>query len=98
MTCGRPGLGPVTIQLPTKMQALPSLAVRIGTRPATAKVSGNQVTVPLPRPRGITCTVIAPGTLTLKLAGVRNPANAGKYLVRAHLRRMTFTAQLAIHA
>jgi len=90
----------VTIQLPAKMKAMPSLGVRIGTTMAmaTAKVSGSQVTVQLPRPRGISCMSIAPGTLTLNLAGVRNPASSGMYLVHAHLRNMAFTAQLAIHA
>jgi hypothetical protein len=98
MTCGRPGAGPVTVQLPAKMQAMPTLAVRIGTAPTTAKVSGDQVTVQLPRPHGITCMSIGPGTLTLNLAGVRNPASAGTYFVRAHLRNMAFTAQLAVRA
>jgi hypothetical protein len=98
MTCGRPGAGAVTIQLPTKMHAMPSLTVRIGTKPATAKVTGNQVTVQLPRSHSVTCMVIAPGTLTLELAGVRNPASAGTYFVHAHLRNMAFTAQLAVRA
>jgi hypothetical protein len=98
MTCGKPGAGPVTIQLPAKMQAMRSLAVRIGTTPTTATVSGNQVTVQLPQPHGVTCMSIAPGTLTLYLAGVRNPARAGTYFVHAHLRTMAFTAQLAVRA
>jgi hypothetical protein len=98
MTCGRPGAGPVTIQLPAKMQAPRSLAVRIGTTPATAMVSGNQVTVQLPQPHGVTCMSIAPGTLTLYLAGVRNPPSAGTYFVHAHLRTMAFTAQLAVRS
>jgi hypothetical protein len=98
MTCGRPGAGPVTVQLPAKMQATPTLAVRIGTVPTTEKVSGNQVTVQLPRPHGVTCMSITPGTLTLNLAGVRNPASAGTYFVRAHLRDMAFTAQLAVRS
>ena len=38
------------------------------------------------------------GTLTLYLAGVRNPTSAGTYFVHAHLRSMAFTAQLAVHA
>ena len=92
------GCRPVTVQLPAKMQAMPTLAVRIGTAPATAKVSGNQVTVQLPRPHGVTCMSIGPGTLTLNLAGVRNPASAGTYFVRAHLRDMAFTAQLAVRS
>ena len=98
MTCGRPGAGPVTIRLPGTMQAPRSLAVRIGTTPAPATVSGNQVTVQLPTPRGVTCMSIGPGTLTLYLAGVRNPANAGTYFVHARLRAMAFTAQLAVHS
>ena len=98
MTCGRPGPGPVTIQLPTKMQAPRSLAVRIGTNPAPATVSGSQVTVQLPQPHGVTCMSITQGTLTLFLAGVRNPSSAGTYFVHAHLRRMAFTAQLAVRA
>ena len=97
MTCGRPGTGPVTIQLPTKMQAPSSLTVRIGTTPTTATVSGNQVTVQLPQPHGVTCMSIAPGTLTLYLAGVRNPPSAGTYFVHARLRAMAFTAQLAVY-
>jgi hypothetical protein len=98
MTCGKPGAGPVTIQLPAKMQAPPSLVVHIGTSPATASVSGNQVTVQLPQAHGVTCMSIVPGTLTLYLAGVRNPATAGTYFVHAHLRTMAFTAQLAVRA
>jgi hypothetical protein len=80
------------------MQALPTLAVRVGTAPTTAKVSGNQITVQLPRPHGVTCMSIGPGTLTLNLAGVRNPASAGTYFVRARLRDMAFTAQLAVRS
>ena len=98
MTCGRPGPGPVTIQLPAKMQTPRSLAVRIGTIPATATVSGSQVTVQLPQPHGVTCMSITQGTLSLYLAGVRNPPSAGTYFVHAHLRTMAFTAQLAVRA
>ena len=80
------------------MQGDPAVrTVRIGTTPATATVSGNQVTVQLPQPHGVTCMSIAPGTLTLYLAGVRNPASAGTYFVHAHLRAMSFTAQLAVY-
>jgi hypothetical protein len=98
MTCGRPGVGPVTIRLPGTMQVTRSLAVRIGMAPAPATVSGNQVIVQLPTPHGVTCMSIGPGTLTLYLAGVRNPASAGTYFVRARLRTMAFTAQLAVRS
>ena len=98
MTCGKPGIGPVKIQLPAKMRLTPALAVRIGTTPTQANVSGQKITVQLPQPSGVSCMSIAPGTLTLNLAGVRNPATAGTYFVHAHLRDMAFTAQLAVRA
>jgi hypothetical protein len=98
MTCGKPGAGPLTIQLPAGMQAPRSLTVHIGTAPASAFVSGSQVTVQLPKPHGVTCMSITQGTLTLYLAGVLNPASAGTYFVHARLRTMAFTAQLAIRA
>jgi hypothetical protein len=98
MVCGRPGAGPVKIQLPARMQPMPALAVRIGATPTQARVSGNTVTVQLPRPSGVSCMSIAPGTLTLNLAGVRNPATAGTYFVHAHLRDMAFTAHLAVRS
>jgi hypothetical protein len=98
MTCGKPGAGPVRVQLPAKMQPMATLAARIGATPAPATVSGNEVTIQLPRPHGYTCFVMGPGTLTLNLAGVRNPASAGTYFVHAHLRNMAFTAQLAVRA
>ena len=98
MTCGKPGVGPVRVQLPAKMQPMPTLAVRIGVTPAPATVAGDEVTIQLPRAHGYTCFVMGPGTLTLNLAGVRNPASAGTYFVHAHLRNMAFTAQLAVRA
>jgi hypothetical protein len=98
MTCGKAGAGEVRVQLPAKMQPLPTLAVRIGGTPAPATVSGDEVTIQLPRQHGYTCFVIGPGTLTLNLAGVRNPASAGTYVVHARLRNMAFTAQLAVRA
>jgi hypothetical protein len=41
---------------------------------------------------------IAMGTLTITLAGVRNPASAGTYFVRARVRDQSFVAQFAIRA
>jgi hypothetical protein len=98
MTCGQPGVGPVRVQLPAKMQPMPTLAVRIGTAPTSATVAGDQVTIQLPRQHGYMCFVMGPGTLTLNLAGVRNPGSAGTYFVHAYLRGMAFTAQLAVRA
>ena len=98
MTCGHPGAGPVVVHLPAKMGVPRTLAVRVGAKPAPATVSGHDVTVRLPKPPDITCMSIGMGTLTLYLAGVRNPATAGTYFVRARVRDHAFTAQLAVRS
>ena len=98
MTCGHPGAGPVFVHLPAKMGVPRTLAVRVGAKPAPATVSGHDVTVQLPKPPDITCMSIGMGTLTLYLVGVRNPATAGTYFVRARVREHAFTAQLAVRS
>jgi hypothetical protein len=98
MTCRQPGAGPVFVHLPAKMGVPQKLVVRIGAKPAPASVSGHDVTVQLPKPPAITCMSIGMGTLTLYLAGVRNPATAGTYLVRARANGHAFTAQLAVRS
>jgi hypothetical protein len=99
MTCGQPGPGPVVIQLPARMDILPTLAVRVNAKPAVkATVSSHKVTVQLRRPPAVTCMSIGMGTLTIDLAGVRNPAAAGTYFVRAHLHEHGFVAQFAVRA
>jgi hypothetical protein len=99
MTCGQPGPGPVVIQLPARMDVLATLAVRTNAKPAVkATVSGHKVTVQLRRPPAVTCMSIGMGTLTIDLAGVRNPASAGTYFVRARVHEYSFVAQLAVRA
>jgi hypothetical protein len=98
MTCRQPGAGPVFLHLPAKMGVPQKLVVRIGAKPAPATVSGHDVAVRLPKPPAITCMSIGMGTLTLYLAGVRNPATAGTYFVRARVNGHTFTAQLAVRS
>jgi hypothetical protein len=98
MTCGRPGPGPVYVHLPAKMGVPQRLVGGNGTKQAPATVSGHVVTVQLPKPPAVTCMSIAPATLTLTLTGVRNPATAGTYVVRARLHEHAFTAKLVIHS
>jgi hypothetical protein len=95
MTCGQPGPGPVFVYLPKKMGVPQRL---VGTKQAPATVSGHVVTVQLPKPPAVTCMSIGPATLTLTLVGVRNPATAGTYVVRARLHEHAFTAKLAIRS
>jgi hypothetical protein len=98
MTCRQPGAGPVLVHLPAKMGVPQTPVVRVGEKTAPATVSGHDVTVQLPKPPAITCMSIGMGTLTLYLVGVRNPATAGTYFVRARVNEHAFTAQLAVRA
>jgi hypothetical protein len=89
----------VIVQLPSRMHPMSSLAVRVNKTAITgAKVAGSTVTIPLPVHKGVTCMVIGPGVVTLDLAGVRNPARAGTYVVHAHVRGMDFAANVAVRA
>ena len=98
MTCRQPGAGPVFVHLPAKMGVPRTLKVRVGAKPAPAAVSSHDVTVQLPKPPAVTCMSIGMGTLTLYLVGVRNPATAGTYFVRARVSGHAFTAQLAVRS
>jgi hypothetical protein len=81
------------------MKMLPTLGVSVnGKRTPITTVPVNTVKLELPRPPAVTCMSIAMGTLTITLAGVRNPASAGTYFVRARVRDQSFVAQFAIRA
>ena len=99
MQCGQPGPGWAIVRLPSHMHALSSLAVRVNSTTVTgAKVAGSTATIPLPVHKGVTCMVIGPGIVTLSLAGVRNPATPGTYVVKAQVRKLSFTATVAVRA
>jgi hypothetical protein len=99
MQCGQPGPGSVIVQLPSRMHPMSSLVVRVNSTTITGtKVSGTTVTIPLPTHKGINCMVIGPGLVTLNLAGIRNPASAGTYVVRAHVRGMDFAPTVVVRA
>jgi hypothetical protein len=80
------------------MGVFPTLAARVNAKPAKATVSTHKIAVQLPRPPAVTCMSIGMGTLTIALAGVRNPATAGTYFVRARVQEHAFTAQLAVRS
>jgi hypothetical protein len=98
MTCRQPGPGPVFVHLPAKMGVPRTFVGIAGAKQAAATVSGHDVTVQLPKPPAVTCMVIGPGTLTITLVGLRNPATAGTYVVRARVREQAFTARLAVRS
>ena len=84
--CGRLVGGTLAVRLPAQ-ERLPakvaSGAVLVGGKPSGAvAVAGHTLTVSIPRPRGMMCDVIGPGTVTLVLtraANLGNPKNAGTY-------------------
>jgi hypothetical protein len=103
MTCGQPGPGPVVVTLPAAMhvpRAIAAAAVLVQAKPArSVSVAGHAVTVALPKPPQVTCMSIGPGVLRLAFtaaAGLRNPAAAGTYTVRARLPKGAFVARLSI--
>ena len=89
MTCGQPGPGPLTIQLPNAFRLDGAV---VANRPST--VSGHAIAITVPGPTGVTCMSITEGTLRVTVAGVQAPA--GAYVVRAGIRRHVFTARLRI--
>ena len=105
MVCGQPGPGTVVVGLPLAMsvpRSIRSSAVLVNGKPAlSVAVSGHDVTVTLPKRKGVTCLVIGPGTLTLTLtrsAGIGNPASKGTYAVHVRHGSSSFTARVAISA
>lgn len=99
MQCGQPAPATVVVHLPTRMRTTSALAVRVGTTPiADATVSAGKVTFHFARHPGMTCMVIGPGSVVVRLIGVRNPSTPGTYTVRANVGTMSFSAPLAIRA
>jgi hypothetical protein len=102
LRCAKPGPAPITVSLPRAWQVPKTVArsaVRIGAAlPDAVTISGHTVTLRPATPSGW-CTVIAPGTITVKFtraAGLGNPRNVGRYTVRASIGAQTFSASVSI--
>jgi hypothetical protein len=68
------------------------------THPKGVDVAKHTLTLQPKAPRG-TCTVLAPGTITLKFtraAKLGNPRQAGRYTVRASIGTQDFSARVTI--
>jgi hypothetical protein len=94
MVCGQPGRGPLVVSLPSafRVAAQPRVRVRGTVRPAS--LSGNAVTIRLPKPPQVTCMSITEGTLQVTISSVRAPR--GTYVVRARLDTRAFAAPIRI--
>jgi hypothetical protein len=103
LKCGRPMSGPIIVVLPAAARvpaSIPRAAVRLNGRPPSGmSVSHHVVGLALPRTTGLSCDVIAPGTLTvvfMRAAGVGNPAAPGTYPVSLRAGGTTAIAKLIV--
>jgi hypothetical protein len=98
LQCGalHPGRG--VLRLPRGMSMPANPVVKLDqTATANVAVAGHTLSFTIPHRGGMTCMSIAPGTVTLTVAGVRNPA-AGRYTVSATANGRTFAATFAVSA
>lgn len=80
--------------------SIPARDVEVGGRPAgSVRVAGRTVTVAAPRPAGMICDSISQGTMVVgfaRPAGLRNPARAGTYVLRAKRNGSVFALRLKV--
>lgn len=86
LQCGRLIGGALVVRLPAQERVpatVAATAVLVGGKPAGAvAVAGHTLTVSIPRPPGVMCDVIGPGTVRLVLTravNLGNPKAAGTY-------------------
>jgi hypothetical protein len=98
LQCGalHPGRG--VLNLPQRMVVPASPVVKLDqTATANVAVAGHTLSFTIPHRSGMTCMVIGPGTVTITVAGLRNPG-AGRYTVHATANGRTFAATFAVSA
>jgi hypothetical protein len=105
MQCGNPGPGSLRVSFPAAEQLptqIPASAVLLNGRIApSVNRRGNDVTITLPRPRGISCTVIAPSRVKVVFttaARLGNPARAGSYPLSVRTRNVLLRATLVVRS
>jgi hypothetical protein len=102
LRCAKPGPAAIAVSLPRAWRvpkAVARTAVWInGAHPEGVTVANHTLTLQPVAPSG-TCTVIAPGTIKVKLtraAKLGNPRQAGRYTVRASIGTQDFSARVSI--
>ena len=102
MQCNYPGAGPVVVTFPARIKLpkqFPSGAVTLGGKPVAANVDERQLTVTVAPHKGMLCSLMSPGSLTLAFAPsakLANPARAGSYRFTATHGKHAFSARLSI--
>ena len=102
LRCAKPGPAAIVVSLPRAWRVPRAVARRAvwidRTHPKAATVSGHTVTLKPVAPTG-TCTVMGPGTITVKFtraANLGNPRNAGRYTIHASIGTQRFSARVSI--
>lgn len=88
---------PAAARLPRTI-ATSAIAVQ-GREPSSVRLAGRTLSIGMPRPVGMTCMVIGPGTakiVVFRTAQIGNPAAAGAYKLGVHYGTATFEATLTI--
>lgn len=105
LQCGRVGPGPIVVTLPAGERwpaTIPAAAVSVnGTAPTAVTRDGRAVALTMPRPGGVICDVIGPGTVTVRFrrsALLGNPGKPGLYTVTLKVRGQTQSGRLRIVA
>jgi hypothetical protein len=102
LRCARPGPAPIVVSLPRAWRVPKTVAQTAvwidSSHPKGVAVSGHTLTLRPVAPTG-TCTVMAPGAITVKFtraANLGNPRTAGRYTVRAAIGTLSFGARISI--
>jgi hypothetical protein len=103
LQCGRLRGGSLALTFPTAARlprtiAASAIAVQ-GVQPRSVKLTGRRLSIAIPRPAGMTCMVIGPGTAKIvvsRAAHVGNPGVAGTYKLGVHYGTQTLEATLKI--
>lgn len=102
MRCNYPGAGPLVVTFPSAVK-LPRRfeagSVMLAGKPVAAERRRHHVTVTVPRPTGVLCGVVAPGSVKLvftRNAKLANPMRSGSYRFGATHLTHDFSATLAI--
>jgi hypothetical protein len=90
---------PAAVRLPRAIAAT-AIAVQ-GRRPSSVRLAGRTLSIAMPRPAGMTCMVIGPGTakiVVFRTAQLGNPARAGTYELGVRYGTESLDATLKIAA
>jgi hypothetical protein len=104
LRCAKPGPAAIVVSLPKAWRVPKSVAPAAvwidSSHPTAVTVSHHKLTLQPVASTG-TCTVVAPGTVTVKFtrsAKLGNPRKAGRYTIRVSIGTQTFSARVSIRS